>query len=117
MLLNLIIAVCIGGCMGLLGHAKRQGKIEKPRITKRFIYLGFLEEVLIGTIAAVLIVVTSETESLFRVVFLSILAGYGGDTIIQSLDLVRRVQVSKNSLQQKPTNEQETIEKNDETGM
>ncbi|MFT4412320.1 DUF4257 domain-containing protein [Fredinandcohnia humi] len=91
MLLNIMIAGCIGGCMGLLGHAKRQGKIEKPRITKRFIYPGFIEEVIIGSIAAVLIVVSSGAESLSRVVFLSILAGYGGEQIIQGISLVRHV--------------------------
>ncbi|MFS0861842.1 DUF4257 domain-containing protein [Fredinandcohnia sp. 179-A 10B2 NHS] len=90
MLLNLVIAVCIGGCMGLLGHAKKLGKIEKPRITKRFIHLGFIEEVIIGTIAAVLIVVSSETESISRVVFLSILAGFGGEQILQRVELVRQ---------------------------
>ena len=89
MLLHLVLAIFIGGSMGLLGHAKKQGKIEKPRVTKRFIYLGFLEEMLIGTIAAVLIVASSDTESIFRVIFLSILAGYGGERIIQGFAVVR----------------------------
>ncbi|TWK68625.1 hypothetical protein CHCC20341_3963 [Bacillus licheniformis] len=26
--------------MGVLGHVKKRGRLEKPRTTKRFIYLG-----------------------------------------------------------------------------
>ncbi|WP_077617415.1 DUF4257 domain-containing protein [Litchfieldia sinesaloumensis] len=112
MLLHLALAILIGGSMGLLGHAKKQGKIEKPRMTKRFIHLGFLEEVLIGMIASVLIVASSDTESIFRVVFLSILAGYGGERIMQGFDLVRHTE--KQSISPLQTNqEQENNEKND----
>lgn len=112
MLLNLVLAIFIGSSMGLLGHAKKQGKIEKPRITKRFIYLGFLEEMIIGTVAAVLIVVSSDTDSVFRVVFLSILAGYGGDRIIQTFELVRQTEC-KRELPQVTKQEQENNKKND----
>ncbi|MEH7380679.1 DUF4257 domain-containing protein [Bacillus sp. JJ1533] len=112
MLLHLLLAIFIGGSMGLLGHAKKLGKIEKPRVTKRFIYLGFLEEMLIGTVAAVLVVASSDTESIFRVVFLSILAGYGGDRIMQRVDLVRQVG-RRNELPTETKQEQESKEKND----
>ncbi|MFD1778335.1 DUF4257 domain-containing protein [Fredinandcohnia salidurans] len=111
MLLHLVLAIFIGGSMGLLGHAKKQGKIEKPRVTKRFIYLGFLEEMLIGTIAAVLIVASSDTESIFRVIFLSILAGYGGEKIIQGFGAVRQPE-RPNELPPKNL-EQESNKKND----
>ncbi|WP_010283227.1 DUF4257 domain-containing protein [Bacillus timonensis] len=114
MLLHLVLAIFIGGSMGLLGHAKKQGKIEKPRVTKRFIYLGFLEEMIIGTVAAVLIVVSSDTDSIFRVVFLSILAGYGGDRIMQSFELVRRVECKREE-SQVTKQEQEKNRKNDDS--
>ncbi|MCC3358633.1 DUF4257 domain-containing protein [Bacillus sp. REN16] len=112
MLLHLMLAIFIGGSMGLLGHAKKQGKIEKPRVTKRFIYLGFLEEMIIGTVAAVLVVASSDTESIFRVVFLSILAGYGGERIMQRVDLVRQVNTSSESPPQ-TNQEQENNKTND----
>ncbi|MEH7226285.1 DUF4257 domain-containing protein [Bacillus sp. JJ1566] len=112
MLLHLVLAIFIGGSMGLLGHAKKQGKIEKPRVTKRFIYLGFLEEMIIGTVAAVLVVASSDTESIFRVVFLSILAGYGGERIMQRVDLVRQVE-RPNQLPAETNQEQENKNKND----
>jgi len=111
MLLHLVLAIFIGGSMGLLGHAKKRGKVEKPRVTKRFIYLGFLEEMLIGTIAAVLIVASSDTESIFRVIFLSILAGYGGEKIIQGFGAGKQTDLP-NELPPKKQ-EQETINKND----
>ncbi len=114
MLLHLVLAVIIGGCMGLLGHAKKQGKIEKPRITKRFIYLGFFEEMIIGTVAAVLVVVSSEAESISRVVFLSILAGYGGEKIMQRFEIVRQDESIKQVVIPSEQNkEQENTKKND----
>ncbi|WP_453990294.1 DUF4257 domain-containing protein [Bacillus nitroreducens] len=112
MLLHFILAIFIGGSMGLLGHAKKRGKIEKPRMTKRFIYLGFIEEMIIGIIAAVLVVASSDTDSMLRVVFLSILAGYGGDKVMQGFVLIRQVDRHDISLQQKNL-EQENNKKND----
>ncbi len=112
MLLHLVLAIFIGGSMGLLGHAKKQGKIEKPRMTKRFIYLGFLEEMIIGTVAAVLVVASSDTESIFRVVFLSILAGYGGERIVQRVELVRQAE-RRNELPAETIQEQENNKTND----
>ncbi|MDR4886887.1 DUF4257 domain-containing protein [Fredinandcohnia sp. QZ13] len=112
MLLHLLLAIFIGGSMGLLGHAKKQGKIEKPRVTKRFIYLGFLEEMIIGTVAAVLVVASSDTDSIFRVVFLSILAGYGGERIMQRVEFVRRAE-RQTELPVETNQEQESNKKND----
>ncbi|MCA1029472.1 DUF4257 domain-containing protein [Bacillus timonensis] len=84
---NLIVATVIGGFMGFLGHAKKQGRIEKPRFTKKFIYLGVFEEMIMGVMAALLIVVSTETESLFRVIFLSILAGYAGESVMRKFEI------------------------------
>lgn len=47
MLHQVLVACLIGGIMGVLGHVKKRGRLEKPRTTKRFIYLGFFEDILV----------------------------------------------------------------------
>jgi hypothetical protein len=95
---NIIFAVLIGGLVGMVGHVRRRGKIIKPRRTKRFIYLGFFEEVIMGALAAVLLIVSSDTDSLFKIIFISFIAGFGGETIIRSLDFFRSETKSENPL-------------------
>lgn len=95
MLKNIAFALLIGGLVGIVGHVRKKGKIIKPRKTKKFIYLGFLEEVLMGALTAVVLVISSDTDSLFRVVFISILAGVGGDAFLNGLDFFRKNQTEK----------------------
>ncbi|MEH7386050.1 DUF4257 domain-containing protein, partial [Bacillus sp. JJ1521] len=66
----------------------------------------------IGTVAAVLVVASSDTESIFRVVFLSILAGYGGERIMQRVDFARQAKTS-NELRSETNQEQENNKTND----
>jgi hypothetical protein len=89
MLENIIFAMVIGGFVGLTGHVRKRGKIIMPRKTKKFIYLGFLEEILTGSLAAALLVVSSEADSLLRVFLMSIMAGFGGDALLRGLELFR----------------------------
>lgn len=89
MLSDILFAIIIGGFVGMAAHVRRKGKIVMPRRTKKFIYLGFLEEVLTGAIAALLLVVSSGTGSTLRVVFVSIIAGFGGDSILRGLEFLR----------------------------
>ncbi|RSD28843.1 DUF4257 domain-containing protein [Mesobacillus subterraneus] len=89
MLENILFAMVIGGFVGLTAHVRRRGKIIMPRKTKKFIYLGFLEEILTGALAAALLVVSSEADSLFRVFLMSIMAGFGGDALLRGLELFR----------------------------
>ncbi|WP_210367463.1 DUF4257 domain-containing protein [Bacillus sp. REN3] len=89
MLENILFAMLIGGFVGMAGHVRKRGKIIKPRKTKKFIYLGFLEEVIMGALAAVLLVISSEADSLLRVLFISIMAGFGGDAILRGLEFIR----------------------------
>jgi hypothetical protein len=89
MVRNIVFALLIGGLVGIVGHVRKKGKIIKPRKTKKFIYLGFLEEVLMGALTAVILVISSDTDSLLRVVLISILAGIGGDALLNGLDLFR----------------------------
>ncbi|WP_174726945.1 DUF4257 domain-containing protein [Mesobacillus harenae] len=86
---NIGFAILIGGFVGLAEHVRKRGKIVKPRRTKKFIYLGFLEEVLMGSLAAVLLVTSTGANSLMRVIFVSIIAGYGGDAILRALEIFR----------------------------
>jgi hypothetical protein len=87
--MNIVFALLIGGLVGVVGHVRKKGKIIKPRKTKRFIYLGFLEEVLMGALTAVVLVISADIDSLFRVVFISILAGIGGDAFLKGLEIFR----------------------------
>ncbi|WP_226641338.1 DUF4257 domain-containing protein [Mesobacillus subterraneus] len=89
MLENIIFAMVIGGFVGLTAHVRKRGKIIMPRRTKKFIYLGFLEEILTGSLAAALLVVSSEADSLLRVFLMSIMAGFGGDALLRGLELFR----------------------------
>ncbi|MFY4774500.1 DUF4257 domain-containing protein [Metabacillus sp. RGM 3146] len=90
MLQAVLVAACIGGVMGLLGHIKRKGRLEKPRMTKRFVYIGFWEDILIGIAAAILLVLSSEPKTSLQLVILSIVAGYSGDAVLRSFDFVRQ---------------------------
>ncbi|MCD7032674.1 DUF4257 domain-containing protein [Metabacillus sp. GX 13764] len=90
MLQAVLAAACIGGIMGLLGHIKRKGRLEKPRMTKRFVYLGFWEDIFVGIAASILLVLSSEPQSSLQLVILSIVAGYSGDAVLKSFDFVRQ---------------------------
>ncbi|KKK39513.1 hypothetical protein WQ57_02150 [Mesobacillus campisalis] len=94
MLTDILFAVIIGGFVGMAAHVRKKGKIVMPRRTKKFIYLGFLEEVLTGSIAALLLVVSSGAGSTLRVVFVSIIAGFGGDAILRGLEFLRNDKTS-----------------------
>jgi hypothetical protein len=103
MLRNIAFALLIGGLVGIVGHVRKKGKIIMPRKTKKFIYLGFLEEVLMGALTAVVLVISADTDSFLRVVFISILAGIGGDAFLKGLELFR---TDQNSISQtEKTNE------------
>lgn len=89
MLENILFSMVIGGFVGLTAHVRKRGKVIMPRKTKKFIYLGFLEEILTGSLAATLLVVSSEADSLLRVFLMSIMAGFGGDALLRGLELFR----------------------------
>ena len=83
MLQQVIIACAIEGH----GHSrsrKEKGRLEKPRMTKKFIYLGFIEDWLVGMIAATLLVLSSNPESSLHLIILSIISGYGGEQFCEA---------------------------------
>lgn len=89
MYLNIFFAVLIGGLVGAAGHIRKEGRLIKPRKTKKFIYLGFLEEVILGGLAATCLVTFSEPDSTLKVVSLSIIAGLGGDTVLRCIEILK----------------------------
>ncbi|WP_430697336.1 DUF4257 domain-containing protein [Metabacillus mangrovi] len=87
MTVQILIASIIGGIMGIVSHMKKRGRLEKPRMTKRFIYLGFYEDFAVGTIAAIMLVLSSEPQTSFQLVLLSIIAGYSGEAVLRSFEI------------------------------
>jgi hypothetical protein len=83
MLINLLVAISVGSVMGILMHAKKHRKIKKPRNTKLSFHLGVLEEMLWGAAAATLLVLISEPSDWWRAVFLGIIGGYGGESVVR----------------------------------
>jgi hypothetical protein len=79
---DIIFSMVIGGLVGVVGHVRKHGKIIMPRKTKRFIYLGFLEEMLLGSVAALLIMIYTTPNSMVETIFLSVLAGISGDIVL-----------------------------------
>ncbi|URM31624.1 DUF4257 domain-containing protein [Cytobacillus firmus] len=89
MFLNITFALLIGGLVGVVGHIRKEGKMVKPRRTKKFIYLGVFEEVIMGALAAVFLVVSSDPDSALKAVLLAVIAGFGGDALLTCLDFLK----------------------------
>lgn len=90
MLTNIIFSLVIGGTVGIIGHVRKYGKIIMPRKTKRFIYLGFLEELLLGAVAALLLVLYAAPNSIVEMIIFSIIAGIGGDAVLNRFKLLNQ---------------------------
>ncbi|MFB5194247.1 DUF4257 domain-containing protein [Neobacillus sp. KR4-4] len=90
MLADIIFSIVIGGTVGIVGHVRKNGKIIMPRKTKRFIYLGFLEELLLGAVAALLLVLYTAPNSTVETIFFSIIAGIGGDAVLSKIKLLNQ---------------------------
>lgn len=89
MLMDIIFSLVIGGSVGILGHVRKHGKIIMPRRTKKFLYLGFLEEVLLGAIASLLLVLYTAPNSFVEILIFSIIAGITGDTVLYQFRIVK----------------------------
>lgn len=88
MLKDIIFSLVIGGTVGIIRHVRKHGKIIMPRKTKKFIYLGFLEEMLLGAITALIIVLYTTPNSYAENIFFSIIGGIGGDEILIRIKLI-----------------------------
>ncbi|AZU61656.1 DUF4257 domain-containing protein [Neobacillus mesonae] len=82
MLSNIIFSLVIGGTVGIIGHVRKHEKLIMPRKTKKFIYLGFLEEMLLGAVAALLLVLYADPNSYVESIMFSIVAGIVGDALV-----------------------------------
>jgi hypothetical protein len=87
---DIIFSVTIGGLVGVVGHVRKHGKIIMPRKTKKFIYLGFLEELLLGSVASLLLVLYTAPNSLVEIIIFSIIAGIGGDTVLNRFKVLNQ---------------------------
>ncbi|WP_066308060.1 DUF4257 domain-containing protein [Bacillus sp. FJAT-29814] len=90
MFVDIIFSVVIGGTVGISGHVRKHGKMIIPRRTKKFFYLGFLEEMLLGAIAALLLVLYTAPHSYVETIILSLLAGLTGDVALSSYKLIKQ---------------------------
>lgn len=90
MLQDIIFSLVIGGSVGIIGHVRKHGKIIMPRKTKKFIYLGFLEEMLLGSVAALLLVLYTSPNSFVENIIFSIIAGIGGDAVLNRFKLLNQ---------------------------
>ncbi len=85
---DIIFSLVIGGSVGIIGHVRKYGKIIMPRKTKKFIYLGFLEELLLGAVASLLLVLYTAPNSFVEIIIFSIIAGIGGDAVLNRFKLL-----------------------------
>jgi Protein of unknown function (DUF4257) len=82
---DIIFSIVIGASVGIVGHVRKHGKLIMPRKTKKFIYLGFFEEMLLCTVAAFLLVMYTAPNSIVENIFISVVAGIGGDVLLTKL--------------------------------
>lgn len=87
--MDIIFSIVIGGSVGILGHVRKHGKIIMPRRTKKFIYLGFLEEMLLGSVASLLVVMYTTPNSFVENILLSVLSGIVGDVILTNFKALK----------------------------
>ncbi|MFZ7943673.1 DUF4257 domain-containing protein [Neobacillus sp. 19] len=87
--MDIIFSLVIGGSVGIIGHVRKYGKIVMPRKTKRFIYLGFLEELLLGAIASLLLVLYTSPNSLVEITIFSIIAGISSEAVLSKFKLLQ----------------------------
>lgn len=86
----------IGSFMGLITHAKRNGKIVKPHNKKRVFEYGFLLDMIFGGVAALAFVTLTQPTGLERLILTSVLAGYGGEVIVAKLEAAKAISIVKN---------------------
>ncbi|PLR81768.1 hypothetical protein CVD25_11395 [Bacillus canaveralius] len=101
---NIVFATLFGGLAGVIGHVKSKGKMIMPRKTKKFIYLGFFEDFLTGAMSAALLVLSSGINSVLNVLFISIVAGLGGEALIRKLELIQWQEQQDSLPEKKPDN-------------
>jgi hypothetical protein len=86
---DIIFSLVIGGTVGVIGHVRKHGKIIMPRRTKKFLYLGFFEEMLLGSVAALLLVLYTTPNSLVENILFSTVAGIGGDAVFSKIKVLK----------------------------
>lgn len=82
---TLLIAFLVGGFTNLIVEAKNNGGLVFPHKLKTKLRLGFIDDFLIGGFAGMLFVAFVEPETLFKIISLSILGGFGGIATLERL--------------------------------
>ncbi|WP_209124453.1 DUF4257 domain-containing protein [Alkalihalobacillus sp. BA299] len=90
MFTNILIAMFVGGFVGILGHRVTHKKYIKPKKTKTSFTLGFFDDMLFGAVGAIGMVLLADTTSIDRVILISIGSGMGGEAILRRLDLSKQ---------------------------
>ncbi|QPC48099.1 DUF4257 domain-containing protein [Mangrovibacillus cuniculi] len=83
---HVLLASGIGLLMGMFIHVRVNGKLKKPRNTKKFFYPGCLEDMFWGAVAGALLVIVSDPADWWRSIFLGIIGGYSGEQIVRQFE-------------------------------
>ncbi|MEN1970630.1 DUF4257 domain-containing protein [Lentibacillus sp. N15] len=87
MLITLTTSVLIGFFMGILRHSSKYKHIKLPKRNKASWNPGFLKDGLWGGIASLVAVLVASPIEFERIILLSILAGYVGESFIENIAL------------------------------
>ncbi|WP_251549223.1 DUF4257 domain-containing protein [Neobacillus muris] len=90
MYVDMIFSFVIGGFVGFIGHVRKHGKMVMPRKTKKFLYLGFIQEMLLGAFASLLLVLYTALNSIVEMILYSVIAGIVGDADILRFKFLNR---------------------------
>lgn len=84
-----LYAFLIGCGMGILTHAKRNGKVVKPHNKKRVFEYGFLLDMMFGGVASLAFVTITTPPTMGQLLLTAVLAGYGGEALVAKLEAAR----------------------------
>lgn len=89
MLGDIIFSLVIGGTVGIFGHVRKFGKLVMPRRTKRFVYPGFLQEMFLGAVASLLLMLYLTPHSYVEKMVIGIVAGMSGDSVLANAEILK----------------------------
>lgn len=83
--LTLLISFVLGGFTNMFVEMKQNNGLVLPKKMKTKWKLGFISDFLLGGITGLLFVSFVEPDSLYKIISLSILGGFGGIATIERL--------------------------------
>ena len=106
MLTKYLIGGLIAGLVYIL--AKKDG-LERPKIMKTKIKLGFIHDFAVGFIAGFITIFAGAPEEMGRVIFLGIIGGYSGERVLKSYESSNPA-LKKKNLHEIGSREKKTLE-------